>query len=98
MSVCRHCGRDAGSVDAPLAVCDACARSPVCDRCGHAREDHAEVTAGGGGGGCRVRVHDFQTLETRECPCPGFRPVEDPRVDAAVARPEPFPGPPLRLA
>ena len=64
MSLCRHCGRNAGLDDSPDAVCDACANSPLCDRCGHERGDH-EAEFAGGRKGCRSSMGDFQTSTSR---------------------------------
>jgi hypothetical protein len=77
MSVCRHCGRDAGTLHDALGVCDACATSPLCDACGHARGDHVQFFSGGAGEpGCRAPVRDPETLDPTECPCPGYRAAE----------------------
>ena len=82
---------------APLAVCRVCANSPLCDRCGHPRGDHAEVFVRGDAPRCNRTVGDFQTLTSWDCPCPGFRPVDGPLREAAFAEPDDDPTP-LRLA
>ena len=99
MSLCRHCGRNAGLDDSPDAVCDACANSPLCDRCGHERGDH-EAALTDGRKGCRSSLGDFQTLDLTPCPCEGFEPIQGMLADATFVRTEPEPpaGPPLRLA
>jgi hypothetical protein len=95
--LCRHCGTDGVPATAPLAVCSACANSPLCDRCGHPRGDHAEVFVRGGDPACRRLLGDFQTLTSWLCPCSGFRPVAGPLRDAAFAEADDGPAP-LRLA
>jgi hypothetical protein len=90
----RHGRRPA---TAPLAVCRACENSPLCDRCGHPRGDHAEVFVRGDDPGCRRLVGDFQTLSSWLCSCPGFRPVAGSLREAAFAEPDDDPKP-LRLA
>jgi hypothetical protein len=99
MSLCRHCGRTAGPDDAPYVVCDACANSPLCDRCGHERGDHASLAVEGETS-CRGRLGDFQTLDLQACPCDGFQPIEGMIGDATFVQTEPdLPaGPSLRLA
>ncbi len=49
---------------------------------------------------CRATVGDFQSLDFSPCSCEGFRPVEGSSADEALAPPDPdpFAGPPLRLA
>lgn len=97
MPLCRHCGTDGVASDAPIATCDACANSPLCDRCGHPRGDHGQVFVRGVEPGCRRLTGDFQTLSSSLCPCPGFRPVAGPLREAGFARPDEDPAP-LRLA
>ena len=99
MSVCRHCGRNAVLNDTPYGVCDACANSPLCDRCGHERDDHAPVVPDAKPG-CRGTLGDFQTLDVTPCPCEGFEPIQGMLADATFVQaddPEPPAGPPLRL-
>ena len=84
--LCRHCGTDGVPTTAPLALCRGCANSPLCDRCGHPRGDHAQVFVRGDDPGCRRLVGDFQTLTSWLCSCPGFRPTAGPLRDAAFAQ------------
>ena len=100
MSLCRHCGRDAGPNETPDGACEACANSPRCAGCGHERSEHSGAFAAETETRCRVQVEDFQALEFGPCLCEGFRPVEDSLADAPVAAsdPDPLTGPPLRLA
>jgi hypothetical protein len=81
-------------------MCPRCAGSPLCDRCGHPRGDHAHVFVRGGLGGCRREVGDFQSLTHWTCDCAGFRPVAGGLRDATFAGTDnaPAPLPPLRLA
>jgi hypothetical protein len=99
MSLCRHCGRNAGPDDSPHAVCAACANSPLCDRCGHERDEHATLVDDAETG-CRATLGDFQTLDVAPCPCDGFQPIEGMLADATFVQTEPDPpsGMPLRLA
>lgn len=100
MSVCRHCGRDAGPNETPDGACGACANSPLCSGCGHERSEHSGAFARENDPRCRVQVEDFQALEFGPCHCEGFSPVEGSLADApfAASDPDPLAGPPLRLA
>jgi hypothetical protein len=89
--LCRYCGSQLDRARRPLEVCPACADSPLCDTCGHARKDHDFVFIAGGPAGCSVVTRDFQSLSARHCSCPGFRPVTGALRDAAFAKPEPDP-------
>jgi hypothetical protein len=75
VALCRHCGRDGLPMPEPLGVCDACADSPLCDRCGHPREEHMQVFVRDIAPLCRWIVRDFQALTSVPCACPGFHPV-----------------------
>lgn len=92
MQRCRSCGNSGRLrlVDG-LAVCDDCANSPLCDRCGHPRGDHGQVFVRGVRGGCRRVVADFQSLTADGCGCDGFLPVRGALRDAAFAEPDPDP-------
>jgi len=98
VALCRHCGRDGLPLPEPFGVCDACANSPLCDRCGHPRGEHAQVFVRGVPPLCRWIVRDFQALTSAPCPCPGFRPTGGPPGEAEWAQPDDDPGSSLRLA
>jgi hypothetical protein len=85
---------------APLAVCDACENSPLCDACGHPRGDHGQVFIRGVAPGCNWVIGDFPSLTQEPCDCAGFRPIRGAIRDAAFAeaQPEPAELPKLRLA
>jgi len=84
---CRYCGSQLDRARRPLEVCPACADSPLCDNCGHARSDHRYVFISGGPAGCVVVLRDIQSLSARRCDCPGFAPVRGALRDAAFAEP-----------
>jgi hypothetical protein len=86
VALCRHGGEDTPRSDVPFTVCPACADSPLCDLCGHPRGDHGQVFIRGVMPGCDRRIGDFQTLTSRTCDCPGFRPIKGPVSDATFAR------------
>jgi hypothetical protein len=98
-AICRYCGDELDRPGEPLEVCASCAGSPLCDRCGHARADHSHVFIGGGRPGCLIVIHDFQSLSSSRCSCPGFAPVRGALRDAGFAEPDPDPLTlPLRIA
>ena len=100
MHSCRYCGDDWRGSDAPIAVCDACENSPLCDACGHPRGDHTQVFVRGVPAGCHRAIGDFQTLTHARCGCEAFRPIRGPLSDAGFAQPDPDADeiPKLRLA
>jgi hypothetical protein len=83
--LCRYCGDELDGPCEPLEICPACASSPLCDRCGHARSDHTHVFVSGGPTGCLVVFSDFQSLSRSGCPCSGFQPVRGALRDPGFA-------------
>jgi hypothetical protein len=89
---CRYCGSIGRlRLVEGLALCDDCANSPLCDRCGHPRRDHTHVFVRGVAVGCGYVSFDFQALATSGCDCEGFAPVRGRLRDAGfVAGPDPL--------
>jgi len=89
--LCRYCGDELERARRPLEICAKCDDSPLCDRCGHPRNDHTHVYARSAPPGCRRVVGDFQSLRKWRCDCAGFKPVSGRLADAAFAEPDPDP-------
>lgn len=80
--LCRYCGDALPRARRPLEVCAKCDDSPLCDRCGHERGDHARVFVHGQSK-CSKRIGDFQTGTSWLCGCEGFRPISGSFSEAA---------------
>jgi hypothetical protein len=86
---CRLCGSRNDRqvvVRAGEHMCPRCAASPLCDRCGHRREDHTGVFIAAGKT-CTHRRYDVQSLSRIECPCEGFAPIQGSFAEATFAQP-----------
>jgi hypothetical protein len=94
---CRICGESRGARNHVRDDgCERCGGSPLCDRCGHQRRDHAGVFTSATGKSCRHRKCDFQSLSSVRCDCAGYVPRTTSFADAAFVAAEPLP--PLRIA